>query len=78
MVPLFVLLSLRLFFDRLHSELFIRELRDEFALFLTIVVGDVVVILYIFNDSWACLRNYLTRCFSRNLFMLGLLALALR
>ena len=46
MVPLFVLLALWLFFDRLHSELFIRELRDAFALFLTIVVAEVVVILH--------------------------------
>jgi len=39
-------LALWLFFDRLHSELFIRELRDAFALFLTIVVAEVVVILH--------------------------------
>ena len=63
MVPLFVLLALWLFFDRLHSDLFIRELRDAFALFLTIVVAEVVVILHFFDDSLACLRNHLTRYF---------------
>ena len=38
-------------------------------MFLTIVVGDVVVILHFFDDSWAYLRNYLTRCFFCDLFI---------
>ena len=38
------------------------------CIFLVIIVGDVVVMLHFFNESWAYLRNYSTLCFFCNLF----------